>query len=219
MAGGTPAAAPRPAVEAVVWDLGGVLIGWDPGRLYRALLPEHEVEPFLAEIGFAEWNHAQDAGRPFAEGVAELAARFPHRAELIAAYPERYAEALTGAIEPAVQVLAELRDRAAVRQLALTNWSAETFHHAEQRYPFLTWFEGILVSGRERLAKPDPRIFALLADRFALDPARTVFLDDSAANVAAAEQAGWRAVRVTDPDTPRRALGALGLVDPAPAGD
>ena len=199
-------------VAAVVWDLGGVLIGWDPRRLYRALLPEHEVEPFLAEIGFAEWNHAQDAGRPFAEGIAELAARFPHRAELIAAYPQRYDRTLTGAIEPAVQALAELRDQARVRLLALTNWSAETFHHAEQRYGFLTWFEGILVSGREGLAKPDPRIFALLAERFGLDAGRTLFLDDSAANVAAAQAAGWQAVQVTDPDTPRRALTGLGLL-------
>ena len=199
-------------IDTVVWDLGGVLIGWDPRRLYAELLPEHEVEPFLAEIGFAEWNHAQDAGRPFAEGIAELAARFPHRAELIAAYPQRYDRALTGAIEPAVQALAELREQARVRLLALTNWSAETFHHAEQRYAFLTWFEGILVSGREGLAKPDPRIFALLAERFALDPGRTLFLDDSAANVAAAQAAGWHAVRVTAPDTPRRALTALGLL-------
>jgi 2-haloacid dehalogenase len=212
---------PRPAgsaaggaqtCDAVVWDLGGVLIGWDPRRLYSELLPEHEIEPFLAEIGFAEWNHAQDAGRPFSEGVAELSARFPHRAELIAAYPDRYDRALTGAIEPAVQALAELRQRAQVRLLALTNWSAETFHHAESRYAFLTWFEGILVSGREGVAKPDPRIFALLADRFRLDPARTVFLDDAAANVAAAQAAGWRAFRVTDPGSPRRALSSLGLL-------
>lgn len=199
-------------VDTVVWDLGGVLIGWDPRRLYAELLPEHEVEPFLAEIGFAEWNHAQDAGRSFADGIDELAARFPHRAELIAAYPQRYDRALTGAIEPAVQALAELRDQARVRLLALTNWSAETFHHAEQRYGFLTWFEGILVSGREGLAKPDPRIFALLAERFGLDPGRTLFLDDSAANVAAAQAAGWQAVRVTAPDTPRHALTALGLL-------
>lgn len=201
------------AIDTVVWDLGGVLIGWDPRRLYAELLPEHEVEPFLAEIGFAEWNHAQDAGRPFAEGIAELAARFPHRADLIAAYPQRYARALTGAIEPAVTALAELRERAQVRLLALTNWSAETFHHAEQRYGFLTWFEGILVSGREGLAKPDPRIFALLAERFGLDPGRTLFLDDSAANVATAQSAGWHAVQVTGPDTPRRALSGLGLLD------
>ena len=199
-------------IDTVVWDLGGVLIGWDPAALYRSLLPAAEVEPFLTEIGFAQWNHRQDAGRSMDDGVAELSARFPHRADLIAAYPLRFDRTLLGPIDGSVAILAGLRQQARVRLLALTNWSADTFHHAQSRYHFLTWFEDIVVSGREGLAKPDRRIFELLLDRFALTPAATLFIDDSAANVEAAASVGLRALHFTAPGPLRRDLAGFGLV-------
>ena len=201
----------------VVFDLGGVLIDWDPRHLYRRLLPEDEIEEFLDEVGFAAWNYAQDAGGSWDEAVERLAARHPHRRELIAAYPARFPETLAGPMPGSVEVLRDLH-AAGVRLLALTNWSAETYPHAEATFDFLTLFEDIVVSGAEGIAKPDPAVFALLVDRYRLDPAATVFVDDSPVNVAAAAAAGLRAVRFTDADTLRADLSRLGLLDGAGSG-
>jgi 2-haloacid dehalogenase len=195
-------------VEAVVFDLGGVLIDWDPRYLYRKLLAdEGEVEEFLATVCTPEWNAEQDRGRPFAEGVAELVERHPAHAAAIAAYAERWAEMLGGELSGTVEVLAELR-AAGMPVYALTNWSAETFGVARERFAFLDWFRGVLVSGEERLIKPDPRFFRLLVERFGLDPRATFYVDDSAANVAAARRLGFDAVRFTGPERLRRDLAA-----------
>ena len=179
------------APNAVVFDLGGVLIRWDPRHLYRQLMPEDEIDAFLDEVGFQAWNHEQDAGAPWGPAVEEHAALFPHRRELLAAYPARFAESLDGPVEGTVAILQELH-AAGTRLVALTNWSAELFPHAEAAFDFLALFEGIVVSGREGLAKPDPAVFDLLLSRYHLDPARTVFVDVSPANVAAAAAAGVR---------------------------
>lgn len=201
-----------PAYDTVVFDLGNVLIRWDPRLLYRQLLPDDDaVEEFFAEVDFAAWNHAQDAGRPFAQAVAEHAARFPHRRGLLAAYQERFAETLGGAIEGSVAILEELRERK-VRLLALTNWSAELFPVARENFDFLKIFEGIVVSGEEGVAKPDPRAFALLLERHGVDPARAVFVDDAPRNVAAAADAGLTALRFTAPAVLRAELVGLGLL-------
>jgi 2-haloacid dehalogenase len=195
----------------VVFDLGGVLIDWDPRHLYRRLMPEDEVEGFLDEIGFMAWNHEQDAGGSWAAAVDEHAARFPHRRNLIAAYPARFAETLDGPVDGTVEILRELHARG-TRLLGLTNWSAETFPYAERTFDFLGLLEGILVSGYEGVAKPDPAVFALLVNRYDLDPARTVFVDDSPANVEAAAAAGLRALLFTGADALRRDLSRLGLL-------
>jgi 2-haloacid dehalogenase len=200
-------------VKAVVFDLGGVLIDWDPRYLYRKLLEdEAAVEEFLATVCTPEWNLEQDRGRPFAEGVAELVERFPVHAAAITAYHERWTEMLGGEIGGTVGLLAELRANG-VPLYALTNWSAETFGIARERYEFLSWFDGVLVSGEERLVKPDPAIFWLFLDRFGLDPEATFYIDDSPANVAAASQLGFDAVRFTDPAQLRRDLAARLLLD------
>jgi 2-haloacid dehalogenase len=196
---------------SVVFDLGGVLVDWDPRHLYRRLMPEDEIDGFLDEVGFAAWNLQQDAGAPWAPAVEAQAARFPHRRELLAAYPARFAETLNGPIHGTVAILEELH-AAGTRLFALTNWSAELFPHAEEAFAFLRLFEGIVVSGREGLAKPDPAIFALLVERHGLDPAVTVFVDDSPANVEAAEAAGLRALQFTGADALRRDLSRLGLL-------
>ena len=199
-------------VKAVVFDLGGVLIDWDPRYLYRKLLDdEATVEEFLATVCTPEWNAEQDRGRPFAEGVAELVERHPVHAAAITAYHERWPEMLGGAVGGTVEVLAELRT-AGVPVYALTNWSAETFGIARERFEFLEWFDGVLVSGEERMIKPDPAIFRLLLDRFGLDPGATFYIDDSPANVAAADRIGFDAVRFTSPAQLRRDLEARGLL-------
>jgi 2-haloacid dehalogenase len=199
-------------VKAVVFDLGGVLIDWDPRYLYRKLLDdEAAVEEFLATVCTPEWNAEQDRGRPFAEGVAELVERHPVQAAAITAYHERWPEMLGGAVGGTVEVLAELR-AAGVPVYALTNWSAETFGIARERFEFLEWFDGVLVSGEERMIKPDPAIFRLLLDRFGLDPGATFYIDDSPANLAAADRLGFDAVRFTSPAQLRRDLEARGLL-------
>lgn len=200
------------ATKAVVFDLGGVLIDWDPRHLYRKLLAdEAAVEEFLATVCTPEWNAELDRGRPFAEGVAELVERHPEHAAAIAAYHERWPEMVAGDIPGTVEVLAELR-AAGVPLYALTNWSAETFAITRGRFEFLEWFDGLLVSGEERVTKPDPAIFQLLLDRFGLDPTATVFVDDSEANVAAARRLGFDAIGFTGHEELRRELVARRLL-------
>jgi len=197
--------------DAVVFDLGGVLVDWDPRLLYRTMLgSDEEIAAFFDEVDFAGWNHRLDAGeRTWAEAVADLGTRFPHRRELLAAYPERFAETIGGVIDGTVRLVEELHG-AGVRLLALTNWSAELFPHARERFAFLRLFEAVIVSGEERLAKPDPRIFELLLTRHRLDPAGTVFVDDREVNVDAARAVGMTGLVFTDPDQLRRDLARVG---------
>jgi 2-haloacid dehalogenase len=198
---------------AVVFDLGGVLIDWDPRHLYRSLFDdEAEMERFLSEVTTQAWNYEQDRGRPFAEAIAELTREHPDQADLIEAYWRRWPETLGEPFHETVEILAALR-ATGIRLLALTNWSAETFPFAPPRYPFLAWFEAVIVSGEVELAKPDPAIFKLLVDRHGLEPARTVLIDDSPANVEAAGALGFRAIRFTDAAALRRDLNAMGVLD------
>ncbi|TDD71659.1 HAD family phosphatase [Jiangella aurantiaca] len=203
------------APQAVVFDLGGVLVDWDPRYLYRTLLPsEDAVERFLAEVTTPEWNAAQDAGRTWADAVAVLSAEFPEHAELISAYDTRWIETIGGEIDGSVELLRELRDGGSVGLFALTNWSSEKFPLAMERYEWLSWFEGIVVSGTERLVKPDPRIFQLLLERYDLDASSTVYIDDNPPNVDAAADLGMTSLHFTGPDRLRDELSQLGLVSP-----
>jgi 2-haloacid dehalogenase len=207
--GGPRAARPN----AVVFDLGGVLIDWNPRYLYRQLFDGDDaaMERFLAEVTTPEWNLQQDAGRTWDDAVEALTRQHPEHAELIAAYRDRWTETLGEAIGPTVAVLDELR-RTGVRLFALSNWSAETFPVARPRYPFLGWFEGIVISGEVGITKPDERVYRHLLDRFALDAASTVFIDDSEANVQAAHEVGMIAIRFEGGDALRGALAEVGLL-------
>jgi 2-haloacid dehalogenase len=199
--------------DAVVFDLGGVLVDWDPRYLYRTLLPSDEaVEQFLAEVTTPSWNAAQDAGRTWASAVEALTADFPEHAELISAYDERWIETIGGPIDGTVELLRELRDRDGVEIYALTNWSAEKFPLAIERFEFLSWFAGIVVSGTERIVKPDPRIFQLLLERYGLEASSTVYIDDNPPNVDAAAELGMTSLHFTGPDRLRDELSQLGLV-------
>ena len=203
---------------AVVFDLGGVLIDWNPRHLYRKLFDdEAEMERFLGEVCNDAWNLCQDEGRPFAEAVADLAERHAEQRPLIEAYWRRWPEMVRGSIDEAVAVLAELR--AAGHELhALTNWSAETFALTRPRFEFLGWFESILVSGEERLVKPDPRIFALLLERIARPAQACVYIDDSQKNVAAAGALGFDAIRYVGAPELRQDLASRGLLPSSASG-
>jgi 2-haloacid dehalogenase len=202
----------RASLRAVLFDLGGVLVDWNPRHLYRRLFTdEAAMERFLATVCTQAWNQEQDAGRSFCEGVELLVARHPQHAAEIRAYDLRWGEMLKGAIEESVAILGELR-ACGIPLFALTNWSAEKFPVARNRFAFLAWFDGILVSGEERLKKPDPKIYRLAVERFGLDPADTLYVDDAAANIDAAARLGFRTLRFTEAAALRRVLVACGLL-------
>lgn len=196
----------------IIFDLGGVLINWDPRHLYRKLFNhEAEMEEFLATVCTSEWNEQQDAGRPLAEAVAELTAQWPEKAALIQAFYDRWPEMLGGAKEETVELLAELRARH-VPLFALTNWSAETFPYALKHFEFLSWFQGIIVSGEEKVKKPDLRLYRLLLERYALNPRDGLFIDDNAGNVEAARKIGLQSLHFTNAQALRGELVRLGLL-------
>jgi 2-haloacid dehalogenase len=197
--------------KAAVFDLGGVLIRWDPRLLYRKLLPTEEaVERFLSSVCTLEWNARQDAGRPIDEGIAELVTRFPDQADLIEAWRERFDE-MVHPMEDTIDLLRELHERG-VPLYALSNWGAETFEATRNRFPFYEWFRGMVVSGRVGLMKPDPRVFHLLLQEYELNPAEVVFVDDHLPNVDAARRLGLHAILFQSAAELRGQLVSLGLL-------
>jgi len=202
------------STSAVVFDLGGVLIDWNPRHLYRSLFDgdDDAMEDFLTTVTTPEWNLEQDRGRPFAVAIEELVERHPHHEAMIRAYWARWREMIKGPIHETVAVLADLQGRG-IPLYALTNWSAETFAVARHEFEFLGWFEGIVVSGEERLAKPDEAIFRLLLERYHLAPRRTVYIDDSRANVEQARRLGLDAIYFRGAQELREDLRARDLVD------
>lgn len=196
----------------VVFDLGGVLIDWNPRHLYRKIFPdEAEMERFLSEVCPPQWNALQDAGRPIAEAVAERTALFPDQADAIRAFYGRWEEMLNGAIGGTVDILHALRDRG-TPLYALTNWSAETFPRALRIFDFLGVFEDILVSGQEGMAKPDPAIYRRLLERHGMRPGDCLFIDDAPRNVAAARAVGMHAVHFRSAEGLREDLKGLDLL-------
>ena len=175
----------------IVFDLGGVLIDWNPRYLYRKLIDdEADIDFFLSEVCNSKWNVKQDAGRALAEATAERIALFPEKRFLIEAFYDRWEEMLGGEIGESVEILRELKNKGE-SIYALTNWSGETFPIAEERFDFLQWFDGTLVSGVEKLAKPDPAIFHLLLKRYELRAQDCLFIDDSIINIDAASKMGF----------------------------
>jgi 2-haloacid dehalogenase len=196
-----------------VFDLGGVLIDWNPRYLYRQLFEGDEagMEHFLATVCTSHWNLQQDAGRSLAEGCGLLRSQYPDYSIYIDAWEKRYEEMLRGPIQGTVDVLAELRTRG-VPVYALSNWSAETFPSALRRFEFLQWFDGTLISGHVRLIKPDPRIFQLFLKTHGVDPSEAVYIDDLQHNVDAAAAMGMHGIRFTDPQDLRKELIEVGVL-------
>jgi 2-haloacid dehalogenase len=204
---------PERRSPAIVFDFGGVLIDWNPRYLYQKLFADNAeaMERFLDEIGFDAWNLEQDRGRAFAVAVSELSGRFPHYADFIRAYDERWEESIGGAIEPTVALLGALK-QSGYALFGLSNWSAETFRRIRPRFSFFAWFDTIILSGEVQIIKPDPRIYAILLERVGRPAAECLFIDDSPANVAVAEQLGFKTIRFESPEQLAGELTVRGLL-------
>lgn len=196
----------------IVFDFGGVLVDWNPRYLYRKIFAsEEEMDWFLTHVCTPQWNAQQDAGRPFAQGVEELTRQYPRYAAQIAAFFTRWDEMLGGEIKGMRALLAELKQKG-YKLYGLTNWSAETLPLARQRFGIFNLLDGMVVSGEEKLIKPDPEIFKRLLQRFALQADNCLFIDDNAANVAAAAACGIDGILFENAPSLRQTLGQKGVL-------
>lgn len=189
------------AINTIIFDLGGVLIDWNPDYLYKKLIPnDSDRKWFFANICTSEWNEEQDGGRKIAEANNILIERYPEYQSLIEAYYSRWIEMLGGDIPETVKILNDIKQSGNYKLYALTNWSAETFPIALGTFDFLHWFDGRLVSGEENTRKPFPDFYELLLTRFNIDRSTALFIDDNKRNVDAAESLGITSIHFTSPD-------------------
>jgi 2-haloacid dehalogenase len=200
-------------IDTLVFDLGGVLIDWNPEYLYNKLIPdEQERKWFLSTICTPDWNEEQDAGRSLQEATDHLVKKFPEHEKAIRAYYGRWKEMLGGPIQETVEIFRELKGRGKLKLYALTNWSAETFPVALELYDFLHWFDGRLVSGEEKVRKPFPDIYKLLIQRFTIDPQHAIYVDDNIRNVEPARELGFVGIHFRTPALFKEELQRLGVL-------
>ena len=182
-------------IKNIIFDFGGVLLDWNPRYLYKSYFNnDEEMEHFLADICNGEWNIRQDAGRPFAEAVKELQAKFPEYAEAIQMYDDDWEKMLKCELPESIDLLKELKFMG-YGIYGLTNWSAEKIGYAFANYSFFSLFDGIVVSGVEKVVKPDRKIYEILLERYCLKPGECVFIDDNQDNVDMAKVLGINAIR------------------------
>lgn len=199
-------------INTVVFDLGGVLIDWNPEYVYRKIFDtEEEVKWFLKNICTGDWNEEQDAGRSLAEGTALLIDKFPEQEANIRAFYDRWVEMLGGPIPGTVEVFRSIKEQPALKTFALTNWSAETFPIALEKYDFLHWFDGRLVSGEEKTRKPFLDFYQTLISKFEIDPKKSVFVDDNARNLVPAKELGFETIHFQSPEQFRSELDRMGV--------
>jgi len=201
-------------IKTIIFDLGAVLIDWNPNYLYRKIFDqEAEMLHFLEHICTSEWNEEQDGGRSLQEATELLIAKHPDQEDKIRAFYSRWDEMLGSAIEGTVEILKEVKESGKYKLLALTNWSAETFPVAQERYDFLNWFDGIVVSGTEKNRKPFASFYQLLLDRYDVKPEEALFIDDNLRNIKAAEQLGILSIHFTSPEQLRGLLKEEGVLN------
>jgi len=199
-------------VDTIIFDLGGVLIDWNPRYLYRKIFKtEEEITWFFENVCTPAWNDEQDAGRSFAEATEELVLKYPEYEVAVRAWYGRWQETIEGSLPDTVAILQQLKEQKNHRLYALTNWSAETFPWALEKFDFLHWFEGIVVSGMEKTRKPFPDFYQILFNRYNVDPARAVFIDDNIKNVIGAQAVGMRAIHFQSSAQLRQELDQLGV--------
>lgn len=200
-------------INTIIFDLGAVLIDWNPHYLYKTIFDdEAERHAFLNTVCTAEWNEEQDGGRSLHEATELLTTQFPEHETAIRAFYGRWSDMLGGPIAGTVAIFSELKSSGRYAFYALTNWSAETFPIALEQFDFLSWFDGIVVSGIEKDRKPFASFYNTLLNRYNIDPAKALFIDDNLRNVRAAEALGIRAIHFTGPDELRKQLVAYGVL-------
>ncbi len=200
------------AIKNIVFDFGGVLIDWNPRYLYRQIFDEEkDMLWFLENVCTPEWNLELDKGYPFHKAVGDLQDKFPGYKEPIKAYHEQWHEMLGGEISDSVQILNELQ-ALDYPVYGLTNWSSETYPIAYKNYDFLKTLDGIVVSGEEKMVKPDPGLFQVLVERYSIKPEESIFIDDKAENVEGAEKLGFKGIHFTSPQDLRTSLEDIGVL-------
>jgi 2-haloacid dehalogenase len=200
-------------INTIIFDLGGVLIDWNPDYLYEKIFSDPEQRKWFYEnVCTPDWNEEQDAGRGLQKATELLISKFPEHEENIRHYYGRWTEMLKGPIQGTVEVFKELKDSGRYKIYALTNWSQETFPVALERFDFLHWFDGRLVSGEEMTRKPFPDIYEKLIQRFSIDPTKALFTDDNLRNLKPAEEIGMKTIHFINPDQFRIELVKLGLL-------
>ncbi len=199
-------------INTIIFDLGAVLIDWNPQYLFRKMFREEaEMIHFLENICTPAWNEEQDGGRSLQEATDYLVEKYPEHAEYIKAFYGRWEEMLGDAIEGTVDVFRELKESGKYKIYALTNWSAETFPIAQERFEFLKWFDGIVVSGTEKDRKPYASFYNLLLNRYNVKPEEALFIDDNLRNVKAAQELGIDSIHFTSPEALRESLKERGI--------
>jgi 2-haloacid dehalogenase len=200
-------------ITTIIFDLGGVLIDWNPRYVYRQIFDnEEKIDWFFENICTHEWNEHQDAGRSLQEATEELVAKFPEYENEVRAYYGRWEEMLGGPVNETVEILHLLKQLNKYNLYALTNWSAETFPVALERYDFLKWFDGIVMSGEEKTRKPFPEIYQTLLNRFNVNASEVVFIDDSLRNIKGAEDVGIDGIHFQSPQQLSQELKQRGLM-------
>lgn len=197
-------------INTIIFDLGAVLIDWNPHYVYRTLFTEEqEMKDFLANICTSDWNEEQDAGRSIQEGTDLLIAQYPEHETNIRAFYGRWVEMLGEPLHGTVEIFRQLKASGNYKIYALTNWSAETFPIALERFDFLGWFDGVVVSGTEKMRKPAPAFYQLLLDRYDVKANEALFIDDNNRNVLAAEKMGIKSIHFTSSEALEEELKGL----------
>nr|WP_067053410.1 HAD family phosphatase [Mucilaginibacter sp. L294] len=200
-------------INTIIFDLGAVLVDWNPHYLYRNLFTdEQEMKDFLANITTPDWNEEQDAGRSLQEATDLLVQQHPHHEANIRAFYGRWDEMLGDAIEGTVEIFKQLKNSGKYKIYALTNWSAETFPVALNRYDFLNWFDGIVVSGTEKMRKPNPAFYQLLLDRYHAKASEALFIDDNLRNVLAAQKLGINSIHFSSAEQLKAELESKSII-------
>lgn len=200
--------------KAIIFDLGNVLINWDPRHVFNDTYFDslEKRDHFLEKICSMDWNERQDEGRSIVEATQELVAQYPEWEAAIRDYYGRWTDMLGGAIPETVEIFHRLKETGQYKIYALTNWQAGLFDIALVRYAFLHWFDGRVVSGEEKMRKPEPAFYQRLLDRYAINPSEALFIDDNLRNIKAAEAMGIRSIHFTSPAALERSLKELGVL-------
>jgi len=200
-------------INTIIFDYGNVLLEWDPRFVYERYFPDDPegMERFFREVNFMEWNAQQDKGRTFKEGVAALSKQFPQHSHLIQAYHDHWKDSIGGSISGTVDIMKQLKE-AGYKLYGLSNWSAETFPYAREKYDFFALFDDMVISGEVGHAKPDPRIFQILLDRIGRPTQECLFIDDSLTNIQQAREMGFPAIHFQSPEQLKASLHQLKIL-------